>query len=225
MNIIYGFSDIHGGVSKGSHSSLNLGLHVNDDENLVLKNREIFANNLGFNDTNLIFMNQIHSDDIYIIDKLPYQTQSCDAIITNLKNLVLCVMVADCMPILMFDKTKKVISAIHAGRAGICKKIISKVAKKMNSYFGCKIENLELIAGPHIQGKCYEIGNLDLGKEMNEFKKDGYFYMKDALSKEIQNIGIQHYNISNTCTHCDKNYFSYRRDKITGRFCGYIYLT
>ena len=90
MSIFYGFSDTKGGVSNGNYSNLNLGLHVNDDENLVIQNRKIFANKLGFKSENLVFMDQIHSDNICIIDKISYPTPTCDAIITNLKNVVLC---------------------------------------------------------------------------------------------------------------------------------------
>lgn len=223
MSIFYGFSDTKGGVSNGNYSNLNLGLHVNDDENLVIQNRKIFANKLGFKSENLVFMDQIHSDNICIIDKIPYPTPTCDAIITNLKNVVLCVMVADCMPVLLFDKSKQIISAVHLGRAGICANLLTKVIQKMIAKFKCKIDDLKLIVGPHIQGKCYEIGNLNLEK-FNKFKKDGNFYMDEALLSEINEIGLKDYTISEICTHCDKNYFSYRRDKITGRFCGYIYI-
>lgn len=223
MSIVYGFSDIYGGISTKNYASLNLAFHVNDDANSVIKNREIFANKLGFKRENLVFMDQIHSDKICIVDKTPCDALKCDAVITNLKNTVLCVMVADCMPILLFDQEKNIISAIHIGRAGICLNLITKVVKKMISQFNSSVDSLKLIAGPHIQGKCYEVGNLNLGK-FNKFKKGNHFYMNEALISQISKIGIKNYEISNICTHCDKRYFSYRRDKITGRFCGYIYL-
>lgn len=223
MSIVYGFSDIYGGVSTKNYTSLNLALHVGDNTNLVIKNREIFANKLGFKKENLVFMDQNHSDKIYVVDKISYDTLKCDAVITNLKNTVLCVMVADCIPILLFDKQKNIISAIHVGRAGICLNLITKVVKKIISLFGSDTDDLKLVAGPHIQGKCYEVGNLNLGK-FNKFKRDNHFYMNEALISQISTIGINDYKISNICTHCDKRYFSYRRDKITGRFCGYIYI-
>lgn len=86
----------------------NLAYHVQDDEKNVKTNRERLAIKYGFDNKKLIFMNQVHKDNIVIVDKNSKNLiDACDAIITKEKNLPLMVMVADCIPILMYDEKKK----------------------------------------------------------------------------------------------------------------------
>ena len=216
----YGFSTRFGGVSKGAFSSLNLGFHVGDDENDVRQNRELLKNEIGANF--LVFMEQIHGNKICEItsenlSKILEFPPKCDAIFTKLSGVGLCVMVADCAPIIAIDSKKSVIAAIHAGRAGVCERILTKTIKAMKS----APNDLKIIVGPHIQGACYEVGELDLG-EFNKYKFKGFFDISKALNDEINALKIKNYEISELCTHCDNKYFSYRRDKITGRFAGWI---
>lgn len=89
-------SDRFGGVSNQNYDSLNLALHVNDNILHVERNREIFASYFNTKVSNLVFMNQVHSDGIKVIEN--NQIHDTDAILTTNKNLVLCVMVADCAP-------------------------------------------------------------------------------------------------------------------------------
>lgn len=217
------FTTKFGGVSKGEFSWLNLAFHTGDDPNLVLENRKILAKSLNIDYKNLIFMDQIHSDEVEICDEIYKIPPKCDAIITNKKSLALCVMVADCSPVLLYDKNKKIISAIHAGRAGVCKKILTKTFLKMRDKFGCDARDLVAFVGPNIKRDCYEVKNLDL-KEFNKFKFENKFNLNLALKEEMSNLGINEFYFSDICTHCDDRFYSYRRDGKTGRFAGVIML-
>ena len=202
----------------------NLAIHTNGDISKALKNRENLAETLKIAPRNLIFLNQIHSDKIEILKIHNQILQPCDSVITNLKNIALCVMVADCMPVILYSK--KCVAAVHAGRSGVLKHIISKTINLMKDEF--KVDEISLLIGPFIQKNCYEIGDLDL-KEFNKFvvlndKNKRCFDLKSAVLDEIKNLNLKSVEISKICTHCDKNYFSYRRDKITGRFAGWVYL-
>ncbi|NLK66030.1 MAG: peptidoglycan editing factor PgeF [Campylobacteraceae bacterium] len=211
------FTTKQGGVSKGVYESLNLGLHVGDNAKDVLQNREILRQSLGLK--KLVFMEQIHSNHVEILKDENQALSPCDAVITNLKNIGLCAMVADCMPILLVSDS--VVAAVHAGRAGIIQKITSKTINLMREKFNAG--DIKVIVGPHIKGSCYEIGNLDLG-EFNKFVKNSKFDMKEALLDELKDIPNLSVQISEICTHCDENYFSYRSEKTTGRFVGVCYL-
>lgn len=222
MSYTFGFTNKLGGVSKGKFQSLNLGLHVGDDAKDVHLNREILRKNLGVE--KLIFMDQIHSDNVEIITSKDQILSPCDGVITGLKGVGLCVMVADCMPILV--RAKSVVAAVHAGRAGITKKILSKTLNLIKEEF--KENEFSIYIGAHIKGSCYEIGDLDLC-EFNKFKNDNKFDMDKALESEILELKdhgfkFKDLEISSICTHCDDSYFSYRRDGTTGRFCGYIFI-
>ena len=105
--VFYTFTDENDG---------NLAFHVEDNEINVIKNRKNLALKLGYNYEDLVYMNQIHSSNIIVVDEnSPKLVDNCDSIITRSKNLPLMVMVADCIPILMFDDKKGIIAAIHAG--------------------------------------------------------------------------------------------------------------
>ncbi|MCR8684479.1 peptidoglycan editing factor PgeF [Campylobacter ureolyticus] len=217
-----GFTNRFAGVSKKPFDSLNFGYHVGDDAKNVRKNREILKRILGVKKA--IFMEQIHSDKVEIYKNLNQILPPCDAVITNLKNIALCVMVADCMPVILYSN--KCVAAVHAGRSGVIKGIILKTINLMKSEFNAGEIHLKI--GPFIQKNCYEIGNLDLG-EFNKFvhlnqENKRCFDLKSAVLDEIKNLNLKSVEISQICTHCDKNYFSYRREKTTGRFIGFVYL-
>ncbi len=222
------FTNRQNGVSQGPHKSLNLALHVGDSSEDVAKNREILSKKAGT--TNLVFMDQIHSDNIETItNKATNRVLKTDGIITNIKDIALCVMVADCIPILFYDETKKVIAAAHAGRDGVRQKIANKLIQKMVKEFSCKVKDIKVYIGPSIKSCCYEVKN-DVTDGFEKYLifrgKKIYLDIVQKCIDDIKEIGVKEENIetSSVCTCCDKDYFSYRRDGKTGRFCGVIVL-
>ena len=216
----FGFSSRFGGVSKAPFDTLNLGFHTGDEAAAVAKNRELLKREIKAG--SLVFMEQIHSDYVFEVTSENLSdfakiAPKCDALFTRLLNVGLCVMVADCAPIIVSDEKQGIIAAIHAGRTGVCAKILSKCVLKMKS----EPKDLKIIIGAHIKGSCYEIGDMNLG-EFNAYKNGGFFDITAALRAEINALGATNYEISEICSHCDKNYFSYRRDGKTGRFTGWI---
>lgn len=216
----FGFSSRFGGVSKAPFNTLNLGFHTGDEATAVAKNRELLKHEIKAG--SLVFMEQIHSDYVLEVTSenlsdFAKTAPKCDALFTRLLNVGLCVMVADCAPIIVSDEKQGIIAAIHAGRAGVCAKILSKCVLAMKS----EPKDLKIIIGAHIKGSCYEIGDMNLG-EFNAYKNGGFFDITAALRAEINALGATNYEISEICSHCDKNYFSYRRDGKTGRFAGWV---
>ena len=226
----------------------NLAFHVGDDYQKVLANRKKLALALGLDLKNLIFMNQIHSDKICVVDEKfmaefgakfdkffefgEFKSENlqsefvkifpeCDALVTNLKGACLCVMVADCSPVLLLDEKSGAVGVAHAGRNGVMQKIVTKTAHKMSECYGTKICDLSVIVGANIGGSCYEVGEMDLG-EFNAFKRGDKFDMNLALKAEFAELGIKKFTFSKFCTHCENSLYSYRRDGVTGRFCGFV---
>jgi len=220
MKIIYDFTTTKDG---------NLAFHINDDQN-VIKNRQKLAQKMGYSYEKLIYMNQIHSNNVQIVDEnSPKLIENCDAIITNSKNLPLMVMVADCIPILLFDEKKKVITAIHAGRNSTFLKITQITAQKMIDKFSCKPKNIKAVLGPSIQKCCYEVSTklalIVKNSFGSEFVNDRNIDLQGINKKLLNEIGIKNIEISPICTKCsNKPYFSYRKDKNTGRFAGMIFI-
>ena len=216
--IVAGFTNRLGGVSKGKFSSLNLGDHVGDELKDVIKNREILAQNLGVK--KLKFMKQIHSDNVIFLGNEDDELPDGDAVVTNLSGVRICVLVADCSPVVMIDERQGVICVAHAGRAGVTLKICTKAFAIMSEKFGSKADEMNVFVGANIKGGCYEVGELDLG-EFNRYKIGRNFDMNTALRDEFAELGVKNLNFSEICTHCDERYFSYRRDGVCGRFCGF----
>lgn len=243
-------------LNLSKFDKFNLAFHVGDDFRNAWQNRIKFAQILGVELGNLIFMNQVHGDQICVVDSeflgkfrakfdkfvdkfnkfsaFGSQNQAnlindeflgifpvCDAMITDLGGVGLCVMVADCSPVILIDEKNGAIGVAHAGRNGVIKKIVTKTAMKMSEIYGSKFSDLAVFVGTNIKGSCYEIGDLDLG-EFERFKNGGKFDMDLALRAELKELKINKFAFSNVCSHCDQNYFSYRRDKDTGRFCGFV---
>ena len=208
----------------------NLAFHVEDNEINVIKNRKNLALKLGYNYEDLVYMNQIHSANIIVVDEnSPKLVDNCDSIITRSKNLPLMVMVADCIPILMFDDKQGIIAAIHAGRNSTFLEISKKTAEVFIEKFSSNPEDINVVFGASIQKCCYEVSE-DLSKIVEnsfgkEFVENNYIDLQGINKKQLNDLGIKNIEISNICTKCgDKPYFSYRKDKKTGRFAGIIIL-
>lgn len=228
-SLFFTITSRYGGVSKAPYDSLNLALHVKDSPKNVLENRTIISEKHNFLIENLIYMEQTHSANIAVIkDGSLNRIENCDALITNVKNIPLMVMVADCIPILLYDPKKKVIAVAHAGRNGTFNEIAKKSVLKMVDVFGCEASDILVYLGASIHKCCYEVG-VEIARLVDDkykVKRDEKWYL-DLHSMnvdQLRSVGIEDIEISSICTCCDKDYFSYRREGVTGRFAGIIKL-
>ncbi len=136
-----------GGVSKGIYKSLNLGLGSNDNKKNVKKNLLIVKKKLKIK--NIYLLKQIHSNKIIILKK-KYKTlrvAEADGLFTNLNNIGIGILTADCVPILFSSSCGKFICAIHAGWKGIYKGII-KNAIKLFKKNKINLNNIVCAIGP-----------------------------------------------------------------------------
>ena len=218
--VIVGFTTRFGGVSDGAYGGLNLAGHVGDLPANVAKNREILAEQIGIAPDNLKFMNQIHSNRVEILRNLDDELPPCDGVITALRGVALCVLVADCSPVLIADERRGVVAAVHAGRSGVTGKICTNAVNLMASEFGCEAGDLRVFVGANIKSRNYEVGELDLA-EFNRYKNGGKFDMEAALRNEFAALGVERVEFDLRCTLETRELFSYRRDGVTGRFCGF----
>ena len=119
------------------YESLNLAFHVGDDPVVVASNRRVIGA--------AQFMNQVHGDELQVIDSIKDEIPTCDGLITTTPNLALAVMVADCIPLLLISK--EAVGAIHVGRAGLVNRIALKAVQQMRSLGAIE---LHAILGPSI---------------------------------------------------------------------------
>jgi len=216
----------------------SLALHTNENPKSILKNRESIQKKLP--NKEFIVANQTHSDNITIITtpteqgwkELSTAIENCDALITNQKGIMLTILTADCVPILLFDPKKEVVSAIHAGWNGTHKQIVYKTVKKMVDEFSCDPKDIIAGIAPSIGRCCYEVGE-DVAKhffdDSSAYDTKGKKYMLDLpyINKQQllkAGLSIENIELSNTCTACKvDSYFSYRKEQgCSGRFMSMI---
>lgn len=178
------------------------------------------------------YVKQIHSDYIWRYDGLDHEG---DAIITDRANIAIGVFTADCVPILIYDKKKNVMAAIHSGWQGTFKKITYKTICKMVKDYNIHAEELIVYIGPHNRECCYEFGKDiaskfmedSLYKDVNCFK-NGKLNLSKCIIQQILKAGVTFNNIHdlNICTFCSDEFelYSYRKQKDkSGRMFSFIF--
>ncbi len=215
-------------------SDRNIAFHVEDTQENVTKNRIALAQKYSYNNANLVYMQQTHSNHVACVDhdsdKLQLDT---DALITNKKNLPLMVMVADCIPIVFFDSSKEVIAVAHAGRNGVYTNIVSNVVHLMCSNYSSEAQDIEVYLGPSIQKCCYEVSEelaqIAVKSFGTQFVDGRLVDLQGICKQQLVDVGILEKNIEIEpyCTKCNpaQQYFSYRVDADqAGRFGAVIML-
>ena len=223
--------------------NFSLALHTGENTSDIITNRKKLAKSFNIKPLHYITAKQTHSDHIHIVTKretlgwnsLEASIEDCDALITNLTDLVLTILTADCVPILLFDPKSQTIAAVHAGWKGTIAQILSKTVKKMINVFDCNPRDIQVGIGPSIGKCCYEVGE-DVAKYFHHLpyayttkKNNKYMLDLPTINKQqLMEVGIEKKNIemSNICTACEVNrFFSYRKEGgCTGRFMSMILL-
>lgn len=236
------FTTRNGGVSNGCFTSNNLGLHVNDDEKSVLKNRKRliqFINNNFFQNQNdnsitISWMNQVHSDKVKVVKNTAdaLVVDEVDAQVTREKNIALAVMTADCLPVLLRSIDGDVVAAVHCGWKGLASNVLENTILAMN----CERNKIMAWLGPCIGEECFEVGkevkqifeekNLALGKFFKQKDEEHYLGDLKGIAKFILNhLNVFNVSVNEECTYSNVDkYYSYRKEKITGRMAGVIWI-
>ena len=139
-----------GGVSKDPWYSLNLGGTVGDDQNNVKENLELLLGAVDFREEELVQVRQIHSANVIVANKPMDAVHQGDAIITQVKGLLLLMRFADCVPILLADPVKEVIGIVHAGWQGTVKEVAFHAARTMVDIFQSNPADIQAGIGPSI---------------------------------------------------------------------------
>lgn len=224
--ISHAFSTRLGGVSKKEFSSMNFSSELDSPEN-VEENYRIFCAALGYDRNKLVRSSQVHGNKIRIITNEDIENgnldfSGIDGFITNIPGAILKTSHADCCPVYMFDRVKKVVGLAHAGWRGTVSKIAENLARNFTEKFGSKKEDLICALGPCIGPCCFEVGedvknefealNLKMKFEKcnnNKFKID----IKEVNKRILENFGVPAENIvtSDICSCCNKDWlFSHR---------------
>ena len=222
--ISHGFFNKNGGISKGIYKSLNCGIGSKDKKSNIKGNLNIVKSKIGTKSRQIYFVKQIHSSKFVFLSKnskIKNRSLNADAIICEKRKIPIAVLTADCVPVLIYDKSKKMVAAIHAGWRGAYKGIIQKVIKYM-LIKKCKPKNMTVAIGPCISKENYEVKEqfknkfLKKNKNNNKFfiskKNKMYFDLNNYVKKQVKFNKIKNIDLINIDTFDEKNnFFSARR--------------
>jgi polyphenol oxidase len=163
----HGFSTRLGGVSRAycaddAPGDLNLGFTPADNREVVSQNRRSFAEAVtGSPSTPIVTLRQFHSNLIVISDAADANRErprKADGAITPEPGLLIAIQTADCIPVLVADRKRRVVAAFHAGWRGTVKRIVELGVGRMRLEFGSRPEDLIAAIGPGAGQCCYAVG-------------------------------------------------------------------
>tara|TARA_B110001454_G_C12693902_1_gene423452 strand:- start:541 stop:1302 length:762 start_codon:yes stop_codon:yes gene_type:complete len=242
-NIRHCFFSRKNGFSNGIYKSLNCGVGSSDKKKYILKNIQYVSKKLGCKKKSLISLKQIHSSRVIYFKNSNNVKNKLrgDAIVTQLKNIAISILAADCVPVLLYEPKKKIIACIHSGWKGalngIIKNTITKI-KKINPH----INELVAVIGPCIGKKSYKV-KTDFYKKFvkkksnnkiffNKIRKNSYnFDLRYFVINELTSLGVKNIENIKLDTFKEKNsFYSYRRslvdrEKDYGRCISVILMT
>jgi purine-nucleoside/S-methyl-5'-thioadenosine phosphorylase / adenosine deaminase len=204
-------------VSTGPYAGLNLATHTGDDVEAVRANRDKVSRALGI-EGEWVTLRQVHGGRALVADD-PAACEEGDALVTSVGGPPAAVLVADCIPVALVGSTRSAV--VHVGWRGLCAGVIEEALKALDD------EAVRAWIGPGI-GKCH----FEVGREVADSFEAAY---PDALDFCSEDRGKLHFDLPGaarwvlrskavdvdddpaSCTVCDPNLYSYRRDGVTGR--------
>ncbi len=210
----------HGGTSRPPFHSLNLSSSVGDHADSLKVNRDLVHKQFPL--PKIFYARQVHKNKVYVVRKTEKNLPEADSLITQDKGVALAITHADCQAALFFDPITKTIGACHAGWRGLISHIFEATVQALHKTFQVDPKNLLVaisasLCQDHAEFSSYKEG---FPKEYWGFQKEGFFDLKAIGQKQLNGVGIpdSQIEISDSCTFCnEKDFFSHRREKKTGR--------
>jgi hypothetical protein len=157
----------HGGTSTGVYDSLNLGLHVGDDPDRVVANRDRAAQAFGVTLDHMVFAQQVHGVTATVVgpedggrgaraqaDAVP----ETDTLITTSDQVTLAVLVADCVPLMLADPSAGVLAVVHAGWRGTAAGVVGHALTAME-HQGAQRQRIVAFLGPAVAPDRYQVSD------------------------------------------------------------------
>ncbi len=242
-----------GGFSEGALEGLNLGMRCGDDPDTVIDNRSQLSLITGAFPDLLTFGKQVHGSDVSRVTGdligsgcLDPETAiaDTDALVTDLNDVPLVVLIADCAVVALFDPEKKAVGLAHAGWRGTVAGIAAATVQKMKDEFGSSPDDIIAGIGPSIGPCCFEVGD-EVAGQFAEVLPDpekrvvesgsgrAFVNLWEANRLQLSRAGLREKNIETAglCTSCRTDlFYSHRKEAPTaeggrsGRFAGVILL-
>lgn len=208
-----------------------LSLHKADiltDED-VLTHRRAFAEAIGVRPEQFQFQRQVHGTTVSVIHDVSVAGES-DGMITDRKGIVLCVSVADCAAVLLYDPEHEVVAGLHSGWRGTVGNIVAVGIERMNREYGTRPGHLLAYVSACASEARYIVRDdvadlfpVDCKKQVSEY--EWLIDIRGRIRQQLLAAGVPTGQIacSDACTIGDETYHSYRRDRErSGRMIAFI---
>jgi YfiH family protein len=210
------FPEVFDGRVMGFFTDRELGIHIQ-----------------GLTGRRVYLPRQEHTDTVIVLEKDLDATVG-DAVLTDRHDIMLGIQTADCVPILLFDRVRRVVGAVHAGWRGTAKGILKKTVETMGGRFDSDPRDVIVAMGPAIRWCCYDVAEDVVEAVRQATGNDNYHKVEDgkncldlqsANAAQALSAGItkDHLSIIEECTYCfPETYYSYRYNKTDKRQGGFI---
>jgi YfiH family protein len=188
----------------------------------VVANRQKLLDALGLSHTSLCTVRQVHGNQVCIVDAPTggWCGMHADALITRLPEVSLGVLVADCLPIVLYSPQPRALALVHAGRMGTYQRIVTVVLDALRRHFAIVPEQIYAVIGPGIASCCYRLDERAVAPFRDRFddwqrfffpQGHGYWTMDltQANKAQLQAAGVPsaHVHTAHICTACHHEHF------------------
>ena len=223
--LVQAFLGRAGGVSCGPYASLNVSFNVADTRERVEENRGRVRAHVA-RGIELVTMTQVHGAAVAAVTG-DARVGEADAMITTSTGLGLCVLTADCAPILLVAPRARAVAVVHAGWRGTSAGVVREAATRLVGLYGVRRSDIRAAIGPTIGACCYEVGG-EIADEiegrwgsmpgtLQRYERAGETKAKldlreiNAMLLTAEGIAREHISTIGGCTCCNSHeYFSYR---------------
>lgn len=223
-----------GGTSAAPYDGGNLSLRVGDDADRVAANRRQLGTHLGA--PRLVFAQQVHGAGVAVVSHAsvtpPDGVPDVDALVTTEPGVALVALGADCLPVLLVDPVAGVVAAAHAGRPGLAAGVLQEALSAMAG-LGARLPQVHASIGPGVCGLCYEVpegmaeqvGQAVPGSRSRTRQGTASVDLRAGAQAVLERAGVGSVVHVGACTlEQPEQWFSYRRDGVTGRHGGVVVL-
>jgi len=186
-----------------------------------------FRKRRGWENFDIAWPKQTHSARVHFIESASRGRLQGDALATDKPGIFLIIKTADCLPVFLIDRRKRVVAAVHCGWRGSRERILERTVAGLGARYGCRPASLLAALGPCIEAPCYEVGD----DVRDEFRAEGLaegvfrrvrpgkylFDLREANRRQLTAAGLVAQDIFDVaiCTRCDARLHSFRRDRDT----------
>ena len=221
----HGFFTRQGGVSPGPYDSLNLSFSVGDRREAAAANRRLVQQALGL--PFLAGATQEHGRREAVLTANPGSrdgdTEAADILLTGQPGLGLLIKQADCQAVVFYDPDRRVVANVHCGWRGQVQNVLAAAVARLRERFGCRPADLFAAISPSLGPCCAEFRHFrrEFPPELWPYQvRPHYFDLWRLSLDQLAAAGLkpERLDFAGLCTRCAAGeFFSYRRDKITGR--------